>query len=199
MPYTKEHKQRTRQRILKSAFELFSRKGFDNVSIDELMKHAGLTRGGFYAHFKNKAEVYAEAIASAVDNSRLARMKPDDMDDQVWIKGLLDSYLSQEHIHAESQICPLAFFATDVAIRDSAVRKAYAKVYANLNKQVAGKLAGEKNAEEAAFAVTAMMIGGLAISRVLCDGDIVDKLLGACRKYSWLLLNSRSIENLSDW
>ena len=47
MPYTAEHKQKTRARIIECARELFNRRGFTEVSIDEIMQHAGLTRGGF--------------------------------------------------------------------------------------------------------------------------------------------------------
>ena len=64
MPYSTEHKQRTRARIVEAARVLFNRHGFEQVSIDQVMKSAGLTRGGFYNHFRNKEELYAEAIAS---------------------------------------------------------------------------------------------------------------------------------------
>src|SRR5262245_51445512 len=64
MPYTVEHKARTRARIVESARVLFNRKGFDQVSIDDIMNHAGLTRGGFYNHFPSKQGLYAEAVRS---------------------------------------------------------------------------------------------------------------------------------------
>ena len=62
MPYSPKHKQDTRDRILESARRLFNRKGFSEVSIEEIMTHAGLTHGGFYRHFSGKDEVYVEAI-----------------------------------------------------------------------------------------------------------------------------------------
>src|SRR5215475_13781016 len=62
MPYSAEHKLDTRQRILESARRLFNSKGFSEVSIDEIMDGAGLTHGGFYRHFKDKSELYAEAV-----------------------------------------------------------------------------------------------------------------------------------------
>ena len=58
MPYTAEHKQETRTRIIKSARRLFNRNGFANVSIDEIMSEAGLTHGGFYKHFSAKDDLY---------------------------------------------------------------------------------------------------------------------------------------------
>ena len=54
MPYTAKHKKNTRARIVECARKLFNRRGFVEVSIDEIMAEAGLTRGGFYNHFNNK-------------------------------------------------------------------------------------------------------------------------------------------------
>src|SRR6266446_6664712 len=62
MPYTAQHKLDTRQRILESARRLFNSQGFAEVSIGEIMDGAGLTHGGFYRHFTDKAELYAEAV-----------------------------------------------------------------------------------------------------------------------------------------
>src|SRR6476620_9515717 len=56
MPYSAEHKEGTRQRIVTSAARLFNRKGFAEVTISEIMTAAGLTHGGFYRHFKSKDE-----------------------------------------------------------------------------------------------------------------------------------------------
>ena len=64
MPYTAKHKQDTRRRILESARRLFNSKGFAEVSIGEIMAKAGLTDGGFYRHFNDKSELYAEAVQS---------------------------------------------------------------------------------------------------------------------------------------
>ncbi|MEM7615189.1 MAG: TetR/AcrR family transcriptional regulator, partial [Pseudomonadota bacterium] len=64
MPYSPAHKAETRKRIVETARILFNREGFSNVSIDRIMEEVGLTRGGFYNHFRNKDELYAEAVAS---------------------------------------------------------------------------------------------------------------------------------------
>src|SRR5262249_57333866 len=63
MPYRPEHGAKTRARILHGARTLFNRRGFDGVSIDELMASAGLTRGAFYSYFQSKSQLYAEAVA----------------------------------------------------------------------------------------------------------------------------------------
>jgi|SRR5690348_4583743 TetR/AcrR family transcriptional regulator, transcriptional repressor for nem operon len=73
MPYTPEHKARTRERIVESAQRLFNRHGFNGVSIDEIMADAGLTRGGFYNHFGTKDELYAEVVTYALSSRRRRR------------------------------------------------------------------------------------------------------------------------------
>src|SRR5262245_4767806 len=62
MRYLSDHKDETRQRIVRGAARLFNRKGFTDVTIDEIMTEAGLTHGGFYRHFGGKDELYAEAV-----------------------------------------------------------------------------------------------------------------------------------------
>jgi len=62
MPYSADHKPRTRHRIIEAARRLFNLRGFSDVSIDEIMSEAGLTRGGFYKHFARKEDLYQEAV-----------------------------------------------------------------------------------------------------------------------------------------
>jgi AcrR family transcriptional regulator len=62
MPYAEGHRDRTRKKIVDSARRLFNRYGFDNVSLNEIMAGAELTRGGFYSYFDSKSELYAEVL-----------------------------------------------------------------------------------------------------------------------------------------
>ena len=63
MPYPAGHRDEVRNQIIGSARKLFNRSGFDNVSVDQIMADAGLTRGGFYAYFKSKSDLYAEVLS----------------------------------------------------------------------------------------------------------------------------------------
>ena len=67
MPYTPEHKAETRKKVVSSARRLFNKRGFTEVSIDEIMGDVGLTRGGFYNHFDTKDELCAEVILDWVN------------------------------------------------------------------------------------------------------------------------------------
>ena len=119
MPLSKHHKMTSREKILSSAIKLFSTKGFDHVSIDELMTEAGLTRGAFYAHFKSKQAVYSEAIIEGARRGRISQAIPENIDQKQWIKSLVHTYLSEEHINQVSSPCPLAFLVTDIVIKPS--------------------------------------------------------------------------------
>jgi AcrR family transcriptional regulator len=181
MPYPKEHKAKTRDRILASAARLFTSKGFDNTSIDEVMADAGLTRGGFYAHFSDKGDLYSEAIVYAASNSPMATGMPAGKKDGTWLDKVLTGYLSTEHVNAENS-CPLAFLVTDVAVRNPKIRKTYTKTYRMMNKVIADHTKGlSTRKEETIMALTAMMIGGVAVGRALDDPDTTDKLMNSCR------------------
>src|SRR5690242_16470181 len=102
MPYSAAHKSQTRERIVESARRLFNRHGFNEVSIDQIMAEAGLTRGGFYNHFHTKEELYCEAL------SAFARANPTDRWPEVQVdmsgagprraRGIIAAYLSRQHL-----------------------------------------------------------------------------------------------------
>jgi len=129
MPYSKDHKKTTRNTILNSAITLFSTKGFNQVSINDLMGHADLTRGAVYAHFKNKKAIYAEAIIAGAKKSRMTHQKPDELNIDEWMRDLLFGYLSEEHITQKISPCPLAFLVTDIANNENEIKDTYTRMY----------------------------------------------------------------------
>jgi TetR/AcrR family transcriptional repressor of nem operon len=125
MPYTVEHKRQTRARIIESARVLFNRAGFDQVSIDDIMSHAGLTRGGFYNPFSDKAALYAEAVRSYADCNPFVRetaqlVRP--LAPRRAARRLVELYLSDD----VDQHCPLIALPSDVARAGLEPRAAYA-------------------------------------------------------------------------
>lgn len=190
MPYTPQHKQQSRERILDSASRLFSRHGYDAVSIDDLMADAGLTRGAFYNHFSDKTDVYTEAIIHATVKSPIAQQKMDTTFDPASLASLLDNYLSSNHVYNVDPPCPLAFLVTDVGVREPRVRSTYTRVYCNMTKFVKKFLKWKNRSErnDTALALTALMIGGVAIGRALNDREEVEELLKCCRRTARKLL-----------
>ena len=181
MPYTKEHKDKTRKKILRSAFQLFSAKGFDGVTVNELMENCGLTRGAFYAHFSGKSALYNESLKFAASSSMLSELKPSDVSDKLWLGQLLDGYLSLNHVNG-IRPCPLAFLTTDIVTQDKETRETYTKVYDGMNQTIMSYTKSFSSCHQnEILSVTAMIIGAVAISRTLKDQTTVSKLLKSCR------------------
>lgn len=188
MPYSKEHKQKTRKAILKSAQELFSTKGYSSVSVNEVMQDCSLTRGAFYAHFKSKADLYSEALKFSATNSELAKTKPKETSSKEWLSQLLTGYLSIEHVKGEKP-CPLAFLATDIVSRDKTAKKAYAHTYKNMNKIIMDYAGAEiPCSTEDILSLTSMIIGAVAVSRTIEDDSLVKNILTSCRQQARLML-----------
>ena len=191
MPYSSEHKLQSRERILGSAVRLFTRKGFDKTSIDEVMADARLTRGAFYAHFESKQDLYAQAIASTPVFSIFGKTKPDGLEDRDWLARLISAYLSKVHVQKADLPCPLAFLVTDVAVNEPAARQAYTDVYLKMNQLIRAYTRNFSRCDkDTVMAVTAMMIGGVAVARTLSDSKAQQQLLKSCRQVALGLLGA---------
>ena len=188
MPYSREHKAKTRKAILNSARKLFSTKGFNAVTVNEVMDDCALTRGGFYAHFHSKAELYREALTFSAKNSELAKLKPESISSKTWLGKLLDAYLSIDHVNGKNP-CPLAFLSTDIASRDDATKETYTITYKNMNA-ILLEYAGTDSlcSKDTLFALTSMLIGAVAIARTLDDPHLVQAILISCRQQAGLML-----------
>jgi TetR/AcrR family transcriptional repressor of nem operon len=189
MPYSKQHKTQSRERILRSALRLFSEGGFEQVTIDRVMAHAGLTRGAFYAHFSSKEHLYAEAIHHGIQSSALVNLPPDS-DGLRSLRQVIETYLSRAHVDGKAPPCPLAFFATDVGVRERRVRDAYTAALQSL----AGMLGSHAPAEvqdERVMAMTVLMVGGVAVSAALTDGALKDRILASCRRTIMEMIETR--------
>lgn len=190
MPYSTEHKRKSREKILHAASRLFSRRGYDAVSLDEVMAEADLTRGAFYNHFQDKADLYARAIPHAALNNAVGKDIARRRRSRDNLNELVERYLSREHLDDADPPCPLAFLVTDVGIRDERVRDAYTQMHGQLVRLVQRMAEGDREMDinGKALATTALLIGGIAIGRALSDAQTVDALLASCRASIYELL-----------
>lgn len=173
MPWNEDHKSLTRQRILESAAVLFSQQGFDATSIDNVMEHAGLTRGAFYTHFASKSELYAEALSTAA-RKNIVRLEGACPNDRVF------DYLSDAHRKGETINCPLACLVSDVAQQDKSVRDTYTRLFAGFVRHCQSTDADPDDRKQA-MQQAVLLIGGIAISRNLTDESLAKELLDVCR------------------
>ncbi len=175
MAWDKQHKANTKERILASAAELFTRYGFEQVSINQVMANARLTRGAFYAHFSSKSELHAQALLKA---ARQARTQQIELSESC-LPSLAKSYLSQAHRDQELQhLCPLAFLVSDINQQDATVKNTYTQVFKGFVEN-AQTLTDNKRV---ALQTSVLMIGGLALAKALNDTTLSDNLLNACQQ-----------------
>lgn len=174
MPYTSEHKAQTRARIVATARRLFTRRGFAEVSIDQIMAEAGLTRGGFYNHFKRKQDLYAEAVEHIL-NCPPGR----DCDaDPPGPAHLAREYLSDRHIADFDSPCPLVAFSSDVGRGDDCVKRAYAQVLDSLIGMLQHSLGPGDEARERAVAMATLCVGGALLARAVDDPGLGQEIRG---------------------
>lgn len=172
MPHPKHRKHETRRRILAAAARLFAERGFEATSIEQVMQACGLTRGGFYLHFRSKAELHAEALAQA--HATLAPERP-----LAWLEALFDGCTAAADA---GPAAPWASLALDVGSRTPAVRQGYARTLAQVRDRLRGELEGSAAQEDAALAMTAMLVGALAVARTVDDTGLRRMLAAACRE-----------------
>jgi TetR/AcrR family transcriptional repressor of nem operon len=186
MPYNARHKQETRDRILRSARKLFNRKGFAEVSIDEIMAEAGLTRGGFYRHFTAKDELYSEALLQFTCRNPPEDWQRKHVDPCAQGSGLarmiMDAYLSREHLADQDGSCPTLGLPSDVSRSSAAVKRAFRKVLEMMLSVFADNLRGG-DARERALALVSVCVGAMVVARAVDDPALANAFRKAARKH----------------
>ena len=190
MPYSATHKLQTRQRILESARRLFNSKGFDAVSIGEIMENAGLTHGGFYRHFKDKDELYAEAVRWFLcEEAPKPWRRPRRNGRKRRAERIVDAYFSLDHFEDRESCCPLIALPSDTARRGEGVKAAYQDVLQKLLSLLQADLRGPA-ARQRAMALVALCIGGLAAARGVTDPDLAEDLRRAAYRQAQTMLKA---------
>lgn len=171
MAWKESHKAESRQRILVAAADLFTRKGFNQVGIDEVMLAAGLTRGAFYAHFNSKIDLYEETILSA-GVAAAQRFNEGATD----INHIIENYLSEEHLYSTDVRCPLASLVSEVAHDDERVKHIYTRLFKGFTNHL-NKVSKNDDKEDQVLLQSIIMIGGMALARSLTDKSLAQKIL----------------------
>ena len=178
MPYSAKHKRASRERILNSARRLFNRRGFSEVTIDEIMKNAGLTRGGFYKHFKTKEDLYAQAVRQflCLDPPERWQRKHVDAcaDGPALAQMIINAYLSRDHFDDRAGSCPLVALPSDVARGGTALKAAFRQVL-EMMVTVFERNLSAPDARERALAFVAMCVGAMVVARAVDQGKLADE------------------------
>jgi AcrR family transcriptional regulator len=164
-------KELTHERIVETAARAIRRAGFQGVGVADIMKEAGLTHGGFYAHFASRDALLVEALERAGQDSaaRIARATaPRRSRGASPLRSLVESYLSEAHLRATEDGCPVAALACEMPHQAPEVRVAAAQRVRSLINLVQQALPPEAGAGSAE-AVASQMVGALQLARTLGD------------------------------
>ena len=180
MRYSNEHKAETRRRVLKEAAQEIRAKGPDGVAVAAVMARAGLTHGGFYAHFESKDAMIADAIGTMFDDARgRSDAIEQTSDPRAALKAYIDFYLSPAHRDRRERGCPLPALSGDLARSGAQQRARFGRGMEALTMRLAKALGGIGIAEAHAegSAMLAQMVGAVALSRAVADPAQSDAIL----------------------
>jgi AcrR family transcriptional regulator len=193
MAYPAGHRDEVKGKIVQSARRLFNRHGFDNVSVDQIMAGAGLTRGGFYSYFKSKSELYAEVLGCFFTDPEWKScwegvevdLTSKDVGPQV-----VRAYLSRQHFEDVENSCPMVALPSDVTRCGKEPKRAFETVFqamvSVLERSVAkdgadrGGVGNRRERRTVAQATAALCVGGMVVARAMENRALADELRGAC-------------------
>jgi AcrR family transcriptional regulator len=180
MPYPAGHREQVRRKIVESARRLFNRSGFESVSVDSIMAHAGLTRGGFYSYFESKSDLYAEVLGCFfTDPNWKSRWEGVHVDLASPEAGpqIVRAYLSRQHFDDVENSCPMVALPSDVARGDAKVKTAFETVFKAMVTLLGREVrSGSQPRENTAMAIAALCIGGMVVARSMNDRGLGDRL-----------------------
>jgi TetR/AcrR family transcriptional regulator, transcriptional repressor for nem operon len=185
MRYSREHKQETHERIVRKASVRLREKGANGVGVADLMKEAGLTHGGFYAHFPSREALVIEALGYAMDRSterwrKMAETTPPEKR----LAMIVDSYLTGVHRDDPGHGCAVPALGAEIARESPKARKAFAAKLEQMIDMIADQITDvpRKAARKRAAAALATMMGTVVLARIAGSGEFSEEILASGRE-----------------
>jgi TetR/AcrR family transcriptional regulator, transcriptional repressor for nem operon len=177
-------KEISHQRILEAAARAIRRSGYTGTGVADIMKEAGLTHGGFYAHFESREAMLAEAAdrAGAQSVATLERFVAQVPPKEAF-RALVTAYLSKGHVESAEVGCPVAALGSEMPRQAPEVRRAATRRIKEMIDLVSRHSPGwgEPGAHERALIATATMVGALVLARAVDDPKLSASILEAAR------------------
>jgi TetR/AcrR family transcriptional repressor of nem operon len=196
MPYTSEHKSKSKERILESATRLFCRYGFSKVSINQVMKKARLTHGAFYAHFESKESLYRASFMKTLRQSSTRRLAKAPLSIQ-HLTQLVDNLLNLRSFTDQTEPSVENILFTEVNSESLEIKQLYERSYRNVLRMLETRLSAlaklkklyietepsviAENIAEKARSILATMVGAVLIAKSITDEEEINRLLTAAQ------------------
>jgi TetR/AcrR family transcriptional repressor of nem operon len=184
MRYDARHKPETRARVVKAAARAIRAKGPFKVGVASVMAEAGLTHGGFYAHFASKDELIAAGVGRMFEDGGAALVRETaNRAPAAALAAYIDFYLSERHRDSRSAGCPLPFLAADAPRLPEAARARFAQGVADLAAHLAARLAAIERPcpDRDARSLLSELVGALSLARAEPDRARSDEILQSSR------------------
>jgi TetR/AcrR family transcriptional repressor of nem operon len=184
MRYSREHKQETHARIVRKASVRLREKGAHGIGVADLMKEAGLTHGGFYAHFDSREALVIEAFNYAMNRSTERwRKMAEETPPEKRFATIVESYLTALHRDDPGHGCAVPTLGPEIARESAKTRKAFAAKLDEMIEMMADQVPElpRKVARQQAIAALSTMAGALVLSRVAGTGEFSEEILSAGR------------------
>jgi len=182
MKASSSRKEATHARIVEVAARAIRRSGYDGTGVADIMKEAGLTHGGFYAHFPDRNALLAEAAGRAGEeaiaaSARIAASAPPGKA----LEAMLKAYLSKEHLDHPETGCPLAALGSEMPRQAPEVRRAATRSIKEMIDLVARQSPawGSPHAHRDAMVTLSTMLGCLVLARAVDDEHLARSLTRA--------------------
>ena len=185
MRYSKDHKAETHERIVKNASVRLRERGAASLGVAELMKEAGLTHGGFYAHFASRDALIGEAFAHAMDQTaKRWRKRAEQAPEGKQLSSIVNGYLTAQHRDDVGNGCALPSLGAEVHRASLKTRKAVAAKLEEMIDVISEQMPAQtaKAARREAIATLSTMMGTMILARMAGTGEFSDEVLAAGRQ-----------------
>ena len=186
MRYSRQHKAENHEKILSMAARSFREHGGDSSGIGTVMKKAGLTKGGFYRHFKSKDDLFVEAVARALDEMGRGTMEAaKSAPEGQALRAIIERYLSTRHANSLGIGCVVAALGPEFARKPLPVRRRIEALLDAYRERLLPFVPGQTREEKLAkcFLLFASMAGVLTRARVISDPHEREGMLADARKF----------------
>jgi TetR/AcrR family transcriptional regulator, transcriptional repressor for nem operon len=184
MRYPVQQKAETKAKILSVASRMFRERGAESNGIGSVMKEIGFTKGGFYRHFKNRNQLYVEAVEKAfseMGDGMVEAAKSAGKGHE--LEAMIRRYLSVEHLKSPAIGCVISTLGSDIARQPVAIRRQINRSMQAYRERLLPYVPGKTTEERmATFGLLyPSMVGVLIIARVLADPAVQETMLANAR------------------
>lgn len=195
MRYSEEHKQQSREKVLNAAAGAIRLQGTAAVSVAAIMKQAGFTHGGFYAHFKSRDMLIAESLGHIFAEQRqMAQQLLADEDALRGLRSYLEKYLSLKHVKNPQKGCPLPLLSGEVTRLPPEARKRFSHGRQQMTVLISDALrrAGHPAPEKEGLIMVAEMVGAMTLARLADKDEEAMQILEPVKSGILLRMDSQS-------